>query len=158
MRGTAWVCALLCIGAIFGTGRASAQQQITSMTVPVVAVDNPRQLVSLNVVDPSGAPVGDVVMVKTGSDGRASRVLVKLSTPEGLGRVAAVRPERLYFDRREDRIVAQFSAAELTQLAETATVPSGVDTSRSSGMMPMRPEPSSGDSQVVRPVGPPMGY
>lgn len=158
MGRIASVCALLAIAAILGTAPAIAQQQITSMAVPVGAVDNPQQLVSLNVVDPSGAPVGDVVKVKTGSDGRASRVLVRLSTPEGLGRVAAVRPERLVFDRREDKLVGQFSAAELTQLAETATVPSGIDTSRSTGMMTARPMPSGGDSNVIAPAGPPMGY
>src|SRR5579859_8130415 len=104
MRGITSVCALLCIAAILAASPAFAQQQITSMTVPVVAVDNPQQLVSLNVVDPSGAPIGDVVQVRTGSDGKVSRVMVRLAIPDAMGRVAAVRPERLFFDRRDLRV------------------------------------------------------
>jgi hypothetical protein len=112
----------------------------TSMVVPVVAVDNPQQLLSLDVVDPSGGPIGKVVNVRTGSDGKISRVMVMLVTPEGMGRVAAIRPERLSFDRRELKLVGDYSAAQLTQLAETATTPKGMDTSRSSGMV-QRPDP-----------------
>jgi len=158
MRGITSVCALLCIAAILGASPALAQQ-ITSMTVPVVAVDNPQQLVSLNVVDPGGAPIGDVVQVRMGSDGRASRVMVKLSTPDGMGRVAAIRPERLFFDRRDLKLVGQFSAAELTQLAATATMPSGVDTSHSSGM-PTRYLPNSNDNNAnaYNPTGRTMPY
>lgn len=118
-------------------------QQITDMVVPVAAVDNPQQLLSLNVVDPNGGPIGDVVKVKTGSDGRASRILVMLAIPEGVGRVATMRAERLVFDRRADNIVAQFTAAELTQLALTATTPSGIDLGRSSGMV-QRANPMGG--------------
>ena len=151
MRGVTSVCALLCIAAILGASPALAQQQITSMTVPVVAVDNPQQLVSLNVVDPGGAPIGDVVQVRTGSDGKVSRVMVRLAIPDAMGRVAAVRPERLFFDRRDLRVVGQFSAAELSQLAATSTTPSGIDMGRSSGMV-ARPMPSSGDAS------PPMAY
>jgi len=151
MRGITSVCALLCIAAILGASPAFAQQQITSMTVPVVAVDNPQQLVSLNVVDPSGAPIGDVIQVRTGSGGKVSRVMVRLAIPDAMGRVAAVRPERLFFDRRDLRVVGQFSAAELSQLAATSTTPSGIDMGRSSGMV-ARPMPSSGDAS------PPMAY
>src|SRR5579859_6301986 len=103
MRGITSVCALLCIAAILAASPALAQQ-ITSMTVPVVAVDNPQQLVSLNVVDPSGAPIGDVFQVRMGSDGKVSRVMVRLAIPDAMGRVAAVRPERLFFDRRDLRV------------------------------------------------------
>jgi hypothetical protein len=151
MRGITSVCALFCIVAILGASPAFAQQQITSMTVPVVAVDNPQQLVSLNVVDPSGAPIGDVFQVRMGSDGKVSRVMVRLAIPDAMGRVAAVRPERLFFDRRDLRVVGQFSAAELSQLAATSTTPSGIDMGRSSGMV-ARPLPSSGDAS------PPMAY
>jgi len=145
MRGIASAFAFLGISAMLGSAPAFAGQ-ITSMIVPVVAVDNPQQLVSLNVVDPSGVPIGDVVKVKTGSDGKVSRVLVMLSYTEGLGRVAAIRPERLFFDRRELKLVGQFSAAEMTQLAATATVPTGVDTSQSSGMV-TRHLSNGGDDQ-----------
>jgi|SRR5690348_3354325 len=131
-------------------GRPAVAQQSPSMIVPVAAVDNPQQLVSLNVVDPSGGPVGDVVKVKTGSDGKATRVMVMLSFAEGSGRVAAIRPERLSFDRRQLVLVAQYSAAELRQLAATATTPNGIDLGKSSGMV-QRPMPSSGDAS------PPMG-
>jgi len=134
MRRIAWVGAFFGIAAAIGTAPSFAQQ-VTSMTVPVVAVDNPQQLVSLNVVDESGAPIGDVVQVRTASDGKASRVMVRLAIPEAMGRVAAVRPERLFFDRRDLRVVGQFSAAELAQLAATSTTPSGIDMGRSSGLV-----------------------
>ena len=150
MRGASSLHALLAVAALLTTSPALAQQ-MTSMMVPVVAVDNPQQLVSLNVVDPSGAPIGDVVQVRTGSGGKVSRVMVKLAIPDAMGRVAAVRPERLSFDRRDLKVVGQFSAAELTQLAATSTSPSGIDMGRSSGMV-ARPMPSSGDAS------PPMGY
>jgi len=134
MRVITSVCALICIAATLGMAPAFAQQT-TSMTVPLIAVDNPQQLVSLNVVDASGSPIGDVVQVRTASDGKVSRVMVRLAIPDAMGRVAAVRPERLFFDRRDLRVVGQFSAAELTQLAATSTTPSGIDMGRSSGLV-----------------------
>jgi hypothetical protein len=116
-----------------------------STTVQVETLDNPAQLASLNVVDASGAPVGTVVSVKTGSDGKAKRVMVALTTADGAGRVAAIRPERLTFDKTKHLVVALFTPAQLTQLAATATTPAGIDTSRSSGQV-MRHLPSSGDA------------
>lgn len=124
---------LLTASALF-VAPASAQQ-IANMVVPVVSVDNPQQLVSLNVMDTEGAPIGDVVKVKTDSDGKASRVLVMLATREGLGRVAWIRAERLSYDRRDLKLVGQFSAAELEQLAATATTPNGIDLGRSGGLV-----------------------
>ena len=115
--------------------------------VPVETLDNPEQLASLGVVDASGTPVGKVVSVKTDSDGKAKRVMVALMTAEGAGRVAAIRPERLTFDRTKRLLVAQFTPAQLTQLAATATTTGGLDTSQSSGRV-MRRLPSAGDESA----------
>ena len=124
----------------------------TGTTVPVEWLDNPGQLASLAVVDPTGAAVGKVVNVKTGSDGKATRLLVALSTGSGAGRVAAMRAERLVLNKAENVIVAQFTPSELSQLAETSSASAGgIDTSQSSGMVQRR-LPSSGDA------APPMGY
>ena len=103
--------------------------------VAVATLDNPQQLATMDVVDPNGAPIGRVVNVKTGSDGKASRVMVMLSFAEGMGRVAAIRPERLGLDKARGVVVAQYTSAELTQLAATATTPSGIDVGRSSGLV-----------------------
>jgi hypothetical protein len=64
--------------------------------------------------------------------------MVALTTVDGAGRVAAIRSERLSFDKTRRVLVAQYTPAQLTQLAATATTPSGIDTSRSSGQV-MRP-------------------
>jgi hypothetical protein len=116
-------------------------------TVQVETLDSPEQLASLGVVDASGAPVGKVVSVKTGSDGKAKRVMVALTTAEGAGRVAAIRPETLTFDKTKRVLVAQFTPAQLTQLAATASTTGGLDTSQSSGRV-MRRLPSAGDDQA----------
>jgi hypothetical protein len=115
-------------------------------TVPLSQIDNPQDLASVGVVDSAGEDIGKVVKVKTGSDGRASRLMVLLSAGAGAGRVAAMRAERLTFDRLRRVLVAQFSPAEFDQLAETATAMSGgIDASQSSGMV-QRPLPSAGDA------------
>src|ERR1051325_3625728 len=132
MRALASLFALLMVAAPAAPALA---EQTTSMIVPVAGIDNPQQLVSLNVVDPNGGPIGDVVKVKTGSDGKATRVMVMLSFREGLGRVASIRPERLSFDRRQLVLIGDYTSAELTQLAATATTPNGMDIGRSTGMV-----------------------
>src|SRR5258707_9228043 len=105
-------------------------------TVPIATVPYPEQLASLDVVDPDGGPVGTVLAVKTDSDGRAHRVMVMLSTSEGQCRLATIRPERLSFDKARRVLVADFAAAQLMQLAATATTPKGgVDIGGSSGLV-----------------------
>jgi hypothetical protein len=127
---------------------AQGAPQPGSTPVPVGTLDNPQQIVSLSVVDASGAPFGKVVSVKKGSDGKAKRVMVALTTADGAGRVAAIRSERLAFDRTEHVLVSTFTPAQLTQLAATATtMASGVDTSASSGRV-SRPLPTAGDAQT----------
>ena len=114
-------------------------------------IDNPAQLISLSVVDASGAPIGNVRSVKTGSDGKASRIFVALTTTEGAGRIAAIRAERLSFDKTNHVLMAQFSPAQLSQLAATASTAGGIDTGQSSGLVSRR-VPSGGDAQ------PPMAH
>src|SRR4030088_1532042 len=70
------------------TGNADA-------VVPVETLDNPQQIASLNVVDTSGAPLGSVVSVKTGSDGKANPVMVAMTRGDGAGRAAAILSGRL---------------------------------------------------------------
>lgn len=126
-----FVVLFLCCCLLVGAAPACAQ----TSSVPVATLDNPQQLATLDVVDPNGAPIGRVVKVKTGSDGKASRVMVMLSFADGMGRVAAIRPERLSLDKARGVVVAQYTSAEVTQLAATATTPSGIDVGRSSGLV-----------------------
>ena len=125
-------------------------------TVPVT-LDNLRQLGSPDVVDPTATLIGTVVKVKSDSDGKVQRVMVMLSTSEGQGRVAAIRPERLSADKARRVLVADFTAAQLSQLAATATVPTGIDTGRSAGMVYRHSSPDN-QSSGYNPNGAVMPY
>jgi hypothetical protein len=98
------------------TGNAMAATQ-----VPVAKLDNPRQLTGAGVLDASSKPIGKVAGVKTGSDGKADRVRIALITQQGMGRVASVKAEKLSFDRSKGVVVANLSAAEVAQLASSAS-------------------------------------
>ena len=111
---------LFVTGVPFASWPAGAQ----TGNVPVT-LDNLRQFGSPDVVDPSATLMGTLVRVKTDSDGKVQRVMVMLSTAEGQGRVASIPPERLSIDKARRVVVANFTTAELLQLASTATTPTG---------------------------------
>jgi hypothetical protein len=102
------------VAAPSGSAMAAAQ-------VPVAKLDNPQQLTGAGVIDASSKPIGKVAGVKTGSNGRAERVKVALMTPDGMGRVASIKAEKLSFDKAKGVVVADLSPAQVTQLAATAS-------------------------------------
>jgi hypothetical protein len=111
-----------------------ALAQETTTMVPVATLENPRQLTCMDVVNPGGDVIGTISGVKVGSDGKASRVIVVFSTgdgnaratadaPVGQARIAAIRPERLTLNIHPptEDVVANYSAAQITQLTRTAS-------------------------------------
>jgi hypothetical protein len=113
-----------------------AVSAIATTPVPVEKIDNPQQLVQAGVLDSTGAPIGKVLSVKTGSDGKARRIMMMLTTPDGMGRVAALRTDGLGFDAAQGVLVTDFSPAQVAQLAATATTMAPAsEISRSSGMV-----------------------
>ena len=89
--------------------------------VPVANIPNPEQIRGAPVLDSSGKAFGRVIGVKTGSDGKADRVKVALTTQAGLGRAASIRADRLTLDPSKQAIVADLSPSEVVQLASTAS-------------------------------------
>ena len=113
----------------------SFAQPSGNTVVPATRLSNPQRFVSVDVVGTDGNPIGIVLAVKTDSDGKMRYALVLLATQNGRGRVATVRSERLGFDWDRGLLVADYSPAQLTQLAANATTPPGIDTSQSSGLV-----------------------
>lgn len=103
------------------TAPAVPSAAMSAQPVPVPQLSNPDKLQSAGVVDSSGKAIGKVTEVKTGSDGKATRVKVALMTEAGQGRVASIRAEKLSYDQSKGVLVAQLSPAEVNQLATTSS-------------------------------------
>jgi len=148
-----FVACVLCAAAIGAAPAFAAETRLQ----PFASIDDPQQLIAVDVVDCDGGAIGSVLAIKTGSDRKPSRVMVMLSTPDARGRLAAIRPERLGFDAEKGILVADFTPAQLMQLAATSATPGGIDVSASSGMV----QRYSGDLSRRLPNGtvlPPMGH